>query len=102
MLSLLKVALPELDTEGEVQMGTTYMTLWADWEHGVVYKGPPRFKQNKNVQKYAQRLAKYYMMLDDIRNEMLPSCPQILQESLKESDPSRNECSLWNDLRTNM
>jgi len=83
-------------------MGTPYMTLWADWEHDVVYKGPPRFKQNKNVNKYAQRLAKYYMMLDDIRNEMLPPCPQILQESLKESDSSRNECLFWNDLRTNM
>ena len=92
MLSLSKVTLPELDTAGEIQMGTPYMTLWADWEHDVVYKGPPRFKQNKNVYKYAQRLAKYYMMLDDIRNKMLPSCPQILQESLKESNSSRNEC----------
>ena len=102
MLSLLKVALPEVDTAGEVQMGTPYMTLWADWEHDVVYKGPPRFKQNKNVKMYAQRLAKYYMMLDDIRNEMLPSCPKILKKSRKQSDSSRNECLLWNDLRTNM
>ena len=47
MLSLSKVALPEVDTAGEVQMGTPYMTLWADWGHDVVYKGPARFTQNE-------------------------------------------------------
>ena len=40
MLSLLKVALSEIDTAGEVQMRTPYMTVWADWGHDVVYKGP--------------------------------------------------------------
>ena len=40
MLSLLKVALPEIDTAGKVQMGTPYMTVWTDWERDVVYKGP--------------------------------------------------------------
>ena len=40
MLSLLKVALPEIDPAGEVQMRTPYMTVWADWEHDVVNKGP--------------------------------------------------------------
>ena len=76
MLSLLKVALPEIDTAGEVQMGTPYVTVWTDWERDVVTKG----LQSKNVKKYAQRLAKYYMMLSDIRNEMLPSCPQFCRK----------------------
>ena len=88
------------------------MTLWADWEHEVVYKGPEELKQNSGVREYAERLAKYYMTHDDLRNGMSPKCPRILKQAnakkvfgLEEwrvlgSPP--NLCKFWNDLHTNM
>ena len=49
MLSLPKVALPEIDTAGEVQMGTPYMTVWTDWERDVVYKGPTEARMSRSM-----------------------------------------------------
>ena len=49
MLSLLKVALPDIDTAGKVQMGTPYMTVWTDWERDVVYKGPTEARMSRSM-----------------------------------------------------
>lgn len=107
-----KVAIPHLKTAGEIQVGTPYMTLWADWEHDVVYKGPKNLKKDASVTKYAKLLAKYYMLLDDLRNGMSPDCPLILRKTKAEDIPNydhwkmlgspRDACSFWNDLHTNM
>ena len=88
------------------------MTLWADWEHELVYKGPKKFQQNSDVKEYAQRLAKYYMTLDDVRNGMSPECPRILKKAKPKKifgikkwrlfGSSYDACNVWNDLRTNM
>lgn len=87
------------------------MTLWADWGHEVLYKGPEELKRHSGVREYSQRLAKYYMMLDDLRNGMSPECPLILKDAesrpifghdwAKFGSPS-NLCNFWNDLLTNM
>lgn len=107
-----KVAIPELKTAAEIQTGTPYMTLWADWNHAVVYKGPEEFQQNGNVEVYSQLLAEYYMMLDNIRDGIIPQCPPILRKSnatvifgdkdWKLFGSPLNACLFWNDLRTNM
>lgn len=106
-----KVTIPELETAGEIQIGTPYMTLWADWEHDVVYRGPKELQDN-DVQEYAQRLADYYMTLDNIRDKLNPGCPQILQKTnpreifgdkdWKAFGSPFNACHIWNDLRINL
>ena len=104
--------MPPLETEAEIQVGTPYMTLWAEWEHAVVYKGPEKLKEKKDVRSYAQQLAEYYMMLDNIRAGMLPRCPGILrrtpgQDIFAEHNwevfgKPANGCNFWNDLRVDM
>ncbi|KAL9951472.1 hypothetical protein ACROYT_G044137 [Oculina patagonica] len=108
----LKVAVPELETVAEIQIGTPYMTLWAAWEHAVVYKGPAKLQQDSNVVEYTQRLAEYYMMLDNIRDKINPKCPQVLRKTnpkeifsdkdWKAFGSPFNACHFWNYLRTNM
>ena len=107
-----KVKVSELNTDVEIQVGTPYMTLWAEWEHAVVYKGPEDLKNNENVKLYAQKLAGYYAMLDDVRNRMDPSCPRILkktnakklfgQHDWKIFGSPRDACNFWNDLQVDM
>lgn len=87
------------------------MTLWANWEHDVVYRGPKELQDN-DVQEYAQRLADYYMTLDNIRDKLNPGCPQILQKTnpreifgdkdWKAFGSPFNACHIWNDLRINL
>lgn len=95
----------------EIQIGTLYMTLWADWQHAVVYKGPQELPKN-DIKEYVQRPVEYYMMLDNIRNRKNPKCPQILRKTnAKEifSDQERktfgypfNACHIWSDLSVNI
>ena len=107
-----KVNISSLETEAEIQVGTPYMTLWAEWEHAVVYKGPEHIKDKKSVRSYAQELAQYYMMLDNIRDGMIPRCPKDLKRTSARDIFSTRDwkvfgkpvdgCNFWNDLRVNM
>ena len=107
-----KVAIPKLKTAGEIQVGTPYMTIWADWSHEVVYKGPEHLKNNKKVEAYSMELAEYYTTLDNLRNGMVPSCPRILKETKgskifslddwQRLGSPKDACNSWNDLRINM
>ena len=107
-----KVKVSELKTDVEIQVGTPYMTIWAEWEHAVVYKGPEDLKNNKKVNSYAERLAGYYAMLDEVRNGMIPKCPRILKKTnAKDLFGQRdwevfgspdNACNFWNDLDVDM
>ena len=101
-----------LETEAEIQVGTPYMTLWAEWEHAVIYKGPEHLKYDKKVLSYAQKLAEYYMMLDNIRDGMNVECPNGLkythgqdiftEQEWKVFGQPKNGCNFWNDLRVDM
>lgn len=101
-----------MDTEAEIQVGTPYMTLWAEWEHTIIYKGLEKIKNDKKVLSYAQELAGYYMMLDNIRDKTNPVCPAVLKsasakEMFSEKDweifgKPDNGCNFWNDLRVNI
>ena len=107
-----KIAIPDLDTEAEIQIGTPYMTLWAEWHHAVVYKGPENLRNNKTVKSYALQLAEYYMMMDNIRNGYNPNCPDILKSTSAKSiflqsdwekfGKPNDACNFWNDLHTDM
>lgn len=107
-----KVAIPKLKTAAEIQVGTPYMTLWADWEHAVVYKGPKDLHENNDVKEYSQLLAEYYSMLDNIRDRNMPKCPEILRKTkakeifsdqeLKKFGVPFNACHLWSDLSLNI
>jgi len=63
----------------EIQMTTPYMTLWADWSHDIIYKGPSDISSNLDVQGYQLQLAEYYFLLDTIRDTS-PTCPIYLQQ----------------------
>ena len=73
------------------------MTIWADWNHEVVYKGPEHLQNNDKVLAYSLELAEYYMMLDNLRAETVPICPNVLKatngskvfshDNWKNSDP---------------
>ena len=101
-----------METEAEIQVGTPYMTLWAEWDHAVVYKGPEHIKDKKSVQSYALELAQYYMMLDNIRDGMIPQCPEYLKKTSAHDIFSTHDwevfgkpadgCNFWNDLRVDM
>ncbi len=103
---------PSSETEAEIQVGTPYMTLWAEREHAVVYKGPIHIKDDKKVRSYAQELAKYYMTLDSIRDKMIPVCPNALKTTSAHEIFSPDDwrlfgkpddgCNFWNDLRADM
>ncbi|XP_028392553.1 uncharacterized protein LOC114517105 [Dendronephthya gigantea] len=107
-----KVNVSSLETEAEIQVGTPYMTLWAEWEHAVVYKGPENLKNEKKVRSYAQKLAGYYMMLDNIRDGMTIKCPEALKSTAgsdvfsaddwKVFGKPKDACNFWNDLRVDM
>ncbi|XP_028392670.1 uncharacterized protein LOC114517211 [Dendronephthya gigantea] len=107
-----KVKVSSLETEAEIQVGTPYMTLWAEWEHAAVYKGPEHLHNDKKVRSYAQRLAEYYMMLDNIRDGMNVWCPKALRSTSardifsdrdwKVFGEPNDACNFWNDLRVDM
>lgn len=107
-----KVAIPKFKTEGEIQVGTPYMTLWAEWEHAVVYKGPENLKNNIAVKACAQNLAEHYMILDYLRTGKIPVCPKKLNETRakkissphdwKTIDSPLDARNFWNDLRADM
>ena len=99
----------------ELQIGTPYTNMWADWGHDLIYKGPKEFAENKNVKSYASAMADYFVTLDEERNQ-LPQCPSIMEEAnaldiLKDNaggaDPNElykklgyppNACFWWNDM----
>jgi len=77
-----------LNKSAELQLGTPYMTMFADWGHDMIYKGPSDIKNNPSAIGYSLNVAIYFYTLDCVRGDMrcskiemmgLPICPQILQ-----------------------
>ena len=63
----------------ELQIGTPYTNMWADWDHDLVYKGPKEFADDESVKTYSIAMADYFLKLDQERNQ-LPDCPAIMEE----------------------
>ena len=63
----------------ELQIGTPYTNMWADWNHDLVYKGPKEFADDESVKTYSIAMADYFLKLDEERNQ-LPDCPAIMEE----------------------
>ena len=100
----------------ELQIGTPYTNMWADWAHDLIYKGPEDFAEDKDVTSYALKMAHYFYTLDNERNK-LPQCPSIMEKAnaldiLKENAGGAdakelykklgyppNTCFWWNDMQ---
>ena len=54
----------------ELQIGTPYTNMWADWNHDLVYKGPKEFADDESVKTYSIAMADYFLKLDEERNQL--------------------------------
>lgn len=96
-------------TEGwaELQMGTPYATLWADWSHESLYKGKFADTTDLSVSHYGLDVGRYFYELDDRRDRM-PNCPTQLRDTVaKDTLPADayltlkeppNLCFHWPDI----
>lgn len=112
---IIKIPANNIYRYAEVQIGTPYTDMWADWAHDFIYKGPKKFSQDKDVKKYQLQMAKYFYQLDEKRR-ILPDCPdilkeadakQVLTEAVGEEEAEKtyaklgeplNACFSWNDM----